>query len=143
MLQWLIAGATGIDARPDHMVIIVQLLNFSSSVTTISVFYPHFLSNPQTLIHALYTLAIHPEYVEPLREEILEALSGDWTMAAIMKMRKLESFVKESMRMQPLTLCTTRFLNSSSNGPSGHRSNDFEEIYILKRRHGSRGHTYL
>jgi hypothetical protein len=41
--------------------------------------------------------------VEPLREEIETLVKEEgWTKASVMKMRKLDSFLKESIRMNPL-----------------------------------------
>ena len=57
----------------------------------------------KTFTHAIYNLAAHPEYTQPLREEIEGIVATDgWTKASVMKMRKLDSFLKESMRMHPL-----------------------------------------
>jgi cytochrome P450 len=53
---------------------------------------------------ALYRLAKHPEYVEPLREEIaslssLDPVSGN----SKNDMPLLDSFLKETARLHPLT----------------------------------------
>lgn len=59
----------------------------------------------QTLMHTLYNLASYPEYAEPLREEVAECLGLDttlWTKKAIEKCCKLDSFLKECQRMNPL-----------------------------------------
>jgi Cytochrome P450 len=51
----------------------------------------------------LYDLAVHPEYVQPLSEEIETIVAQEgWTKSTIMKMRKLDSFLKESIRLHPL-----------------------------------------
>ena len=47
----------------------------------------------------MYDLAIHPEYVAPLREEIERLVATDgWKKQTLMKMWKLDSFIKESLR---------------------------------------------
>ena len=62
----------------------------------------------QTITMALYDLVAHPEYIEPIREEIESIIAEDgWSKASIMKMRKLESFMKESQRYSPLALRTS------------------------------------
>ena len=62
----------------------------------------------QTITMALYDLVAHPEYIEPIREEIESIIAEDgWSKASIMKMKKLESFMKESQRYSPLALCTS------------------------------------
>jgi cytochrome P450 len=59
----------------------------------------------------LYDLASRPEYIEPLREEIESLISTEgWKKSTISKMRKLDSFVKESMRLHHLTSGTNQDL---------------------------------
>ena len=55
-------------------------------------------------LHALYNLVSHPEYITPIREEIepLVATLG-WQKKTVTKMRKLDSFLKESIRLHPLS----------------------------------------
>lgn len=57
--------------------------------------------------HVIYDLAARPEYLVPLREEILGVLQeegGAFTKAGMLKMRKLDSFLKESQRQSPFAL---------------------------------------
>nr|VWO98890.1 Uncharacterized protein [Ganoderma boninense] len=55
--------------------------------------------------HVLYDLAANPEYMEPLREEVEAITATDgWTKAAMGKMRKLDSFLKESQRFNGIGL---------------------------------------
>ncbi|KAF7775649.1 hypothetical protein Agabi119p4_4042 [Agaricus bisporus var. burnettii] len=52
------------------------------------------------LTHVLLNLATYNTYVEPLREEISTIVQADgWTKEAVDKMRKLDSFVKETQRL--------------------------------------------
>ncbi len=56
-------------------------------------------------MHALYNLAAMPEYSGPLREEVEEHLGSDvsnWTKDAFAKCWKLDSFLKESQRLNGL-----------------------------------------
>ena len=55
--------------------------------------------------HALFYLAANPQYVQPLREEV-EGIVGKegWTKTALGKMHKVDSFVKECLRMQGINL---------------------------------------
>ena len=54
----------------------------------------------QAFTHALYNLATYTQYIAPLREEIESVVSREgWSKASIGKMRKLDSFFKESMRL--------------------------------------------
>jgi len=60
----------------------------------------------QALTQALFYLALFPEYWKPLRDEVQEALSQEgWTKAALDRMRKLDSFIKESQRLHPASIC--------------------------------------
>nr|Q9C450.1 RecName: Full=Cytochrome P450 monooxygenase paxQ; AltName: Full=Paxilline synthesis protein Q [Penicillium paxilli]AAK11527.1 PaxQ [Penicillium paxilli] len=58
----------------------------------------------QVLVHCLFELATRPEYVEPLRVEIQSALEehGGWVKEGIEGMVKLDSFIKECQRFNPL-----------------------------------------
>lgn len=54
----------------------------------------------QALTQALFDLAAHLEYVEPLREEVEQVIQAEgWTKLSMAKMRKVDSFIKESQRM--------------------------------------------
>ena len=76
----------------------------------------------QTITMALYDLVAHPEYIEPIREEIESIIAEDgWSKASIMKMKKLESFMKESQRYSPLALCTSINLPISNGVSSTNR----------------------
>jgi cytochrome P450 len=66
--------------------------------------YPNFT-------HAAYNLAAYPEYIEPIREEIEFAIKNEGlTKKSLTRMCKLDSFIKETMRMHPLVQCM-RFRN--------------------------------
>ena len=59
----------------------------------------------QSITHALYDLAANPEYIQPLRDEILPIIAEQgWTKAAMGKMWKLDSFLKESQRVNGVSL---------------------------------------
>ncbi|KAE8420539.1 cytochrome P450 [Aspergillus pseudocaelatus] len=59
----------------------------------------------QVLVHCLMDLASRPEYVQPLREEVVAVLNRNgrqWTKEGLESMEKLDSFVKECQRFNPL-----------------------------------------
>ncbi|KXN83236.1 Ent-kaurene oxidase [Leucoagaricus sp. SymC.cos] len=57
-------------------------------------------TSTMALTQSLYDLAIHPEYVEAMREEAETIVTQEgWTKAAMQKMRKIDSFLKESQRL--------------------------------------------
>jgi cytochrome P450 len=59
-------------------------------------------------IQVIYDLCHRPEYIPELRKEIEEVLEqyGSLTRHALLKLHKLDSFMKESQRHNPLLLCT-------------------------------------
>ena len=63
------------------------------------------MTDHQSVTQALYDLAANPEYIQPLREEVesITATEG-WTKAAMGKMWKLDSFLKESQRYNGIGL---------------------------------------
>jgi hypothetical protein len=53
----------------------------------------------------LYRLLAHPEYIEPLRQEVDAVITEEgWTKAAIDKMHKIDSFLRETQRIDGLSL---------------------------------------
>jgi len=60
----------------------------------------------QTFLSALYNLAAHPEYLEPLREEVDSVVhQNGWTKTAIDEMHMIDSFLKESHRFGGSNTC--------------------------------------
>lgn len=61
------------------------------------------------MAQALFDLVSHPEYIAPLRDEVQAVKASDgekWTKAGIAKLRKMDSFMKESQRFRPPGLGT-------------------------------------
>jgi hypothetical protein len=62
------------------------------------------------MIQAVYDLAAHPEWTDVLREEMEQVLTEErkegsevvWTRSMITKLKKLDSFFKESLRVNGL-----------------------------------------
>lgn len=95
-LQWLIDGA-----RPDEGSIADlvhrQLLVSLGSIHTTSMMCTHFF----------FDLCAHPEYLAPLRDEAMRVLreDGGFKKTTLNKLRKLDSFLRESQRMNPPFTC--------------------------------------
>jgi Cytochrome P450 len=54
-----------------------------------------------------YRLLANPEYIEPLREEVDAAIKDEgWTKAGIDRMHKIDSFIRESQRLDGFVLCS-------------------------------------
>ena len=92
--------------------------------------------------------------MQPLREEVEEIVEKDgWTEIAVGKMRKVDSFLKECMRMEGLKLGNCSHFRLHMTGIltvpfiSNFITQGFERLYILrrnshtKRNIGCRGHT--
>ncbi|CAL1709887.1 unnamed protein product [Somion occarium] len=93
MLQWVIEEATSKGGGIEGIVQIILATNFAAIHTT---------SN--SLTHALYQLAANPQYVKPLRDEIESVLKEEgWSKNAMNKMRKLDSFIRESQRVHGIS----------------------------------------
>ncbi len=57
------------------------------------------------MTQVLYRLLSHPEYIEPLRQEVDAVVSEEgWTKDGIDKMHKIDSFIRETQRLDGITL---------------------------------------
>jgi len=57
----------------------------------------------QTVTRVLYCLLSHPQHIEPLRQEVEVAVAEEgWTKAGIDKMQNLDSFLRETQRIDGL-----------------------------------------
>ena len=73
----------------------------------------------QTTTQVLYRLLANPEYIEPLRQEVDAVVAEEgWTKAAMDKMHKIDSFLKETQRVDGLTTRSLCSLLSSPNSYS-------------------------
>lgn len=62
----------------------------------------------QSFTHALLHLAAHPEYILPLREEVERVIESEgWTKTAMQKIRKVDSFLRESQRFNGIGQSTS------------------------------------
>jgi cytochrome P450 len=88
MLMWLMSEAKGAERSLEGLARRLLFVNFAGIHTTSIV-----------TTNVLYCLLSNPEYVEPLRHEVETAVAEEgWTKAAMDKMHKIDSFVRESMR---------------------------------------------
>jgi Cytochrome P450 len=57
----------------------------------------------------LYRLLGNPEYIEPLRQEVDAVITKEgWTKAGIDKMHKVDSFLRETQRLDEFTICSLK-----------------------------------
>ena len=67
------------------------------------------------LTQLLYRTLAHPEYIEPLRQEIDAVITKEgWTKAGIDKMHKVDSFLRETQRIDGLALCPLDYLRPNT-----------------------------
>jgi len=90
LISWLLDEATEDKQRTvSELVTRVLAIEVAAIHTTSSAF-----------CNALYELAAHPDIVGHLREEVQAAVKeSGWTKESISKMRKLDSFLKETLRL--------------------------------------------
>ncbi|RYN54751.1 hypothetical protein AA0118_g9129 [Alternaria tenuissima] len=92
MLQWMITRSDGKDS-------VDQIAHFQ-----LGLIFAAIHTTTMTVTNILYTLAVTPEYIEPMREEIRNAMAdngGIITSRALQQMEKLDSYMKEVTRFYP------------------------------------------
>lgn len=90
LITWLIEKAPAHDRSVRALTIRVLAANFAALHST-----------SMAITHALYDLAAYPSHVPALREEVEAVINAEGlTKEAIDKMYKLDSFVKESLRLR-------------------------------------------
>lgn len=100
-LQWMLESAQGDEVDLGFIASIQLKLSFAAIHTSAAA--------PTQL---LYDLCVMPEYVAPLRQEIEEVMAehgGVTNKQALLKLVKLDSFMKESQRFNPLLLSMFSF----------------------------------
>lgn len=94
-LQYMIEGAKG-EERQSQLLAHLELMVNVAGIHTSSM----------AITNAILDLCEHPEYITILREEIKDVLQDDgWQKDTHTKLHKMDSFLKESQRFSPLTLC--------------------------------------
>ena len=97
MLQWMMDAANEDEANPFKLAHRQLILTLGAIHTT-----------TMAATHALFDLAAHPQYIAPIREEAESALlaEGAWDKSMLTRLRKMDSFLKESQRFNPPNICT-------------------------------------
>ena len=77
---------------------------------TLNISFTALFTSTAAVLQLLYDLCSMPEYIEPLREEIrsIQEQYGKLDRVAIGQLYKLDSFMKESQRFNPLVLGMTQ-----------------------------------
>ncbi|KAK3290825.1 cytochrome P450 [Chaetomium fimeti] len=94
MLQWMMDGEDKVKQSTTRELAMLQLaISFAAIHTT-----------TLTATNVFYNLAAYPQYIPELRDEIRTVLAehnGVFTSSAMQAMKKLDSFLKETMRLDP------------------------------------------
>ncbi|KAN0118582.1 Cytochrome P450, partial [Russula decolorans] len=89
MLMWLMSEAKGVERSLEgwaRRLLLVNVIGIHSTAL------------------AMYRLLANPEYIEPLRQEVDAVIREDgWTKAGIDKMHKIDSFLRETQRIDSFT----------------------------------------
>jgi cytochrome P450 len=94
MLMWLMSEAKGVERSVEGLARRLLTVNFAAIHST-----------SLTFTQVLYRLLANPEYVEPLRQEVDAVIKEEgWTKAGIDKMHKIDSFLRETQRIDGLGL---------------------------------------
>ena len=93
LLSWMIEYAQGFEEEPSHLAHLEIVISLASIHTS-----------QMDTVHVLYDLAANPEFIDPNREEILFEASKGWDKTTYSRLRKLDSFMKESQRFNPPSL---------------------------------------
>ncbi|KAL2023330.1 hypothetical protein VTK56DRAFT_3068 [Thermocarpiscus australiensis] len=95
MLQWIIDSQGKFKNYSTEELARLQLgISFAAIHTT-----------TLTTTNVFYNIAAYPEYTQDLRDEVRQCLAengGIYTSAALQAMKKLDSYLKETMRVHPL-----------------------------------------
>jgi cytochrome P450 len=96
-LQWMMDEANERDGLPNKLAHRLLILTLASVHTT-----------SMAATQTLFDLCAKPEYIAPLREEITKVLQKDgaFTKQTLTHLRKLDSFMRESQRLNPPSLRT-------------------------------------
>ncbi|KAJ7455001.1 cytochrome P450 [Mycena galericulata] len=97
VISWLLELAKGDERTPSGIAARILSINMAAIHTS-----------TMALTHVLFDLTTHPEYFQPMREEAERVIKEEgWTKAALNNMHKIDSFVRESQRLNgngPVTM---------------------------------------
>ncbi|KAJ6544498.1 cytochrome P450, partial [Mycena capillaripes] len=89
LISWLLEIAKGEERTQEDLVLRVLGINMAAIHTSSMAF-----------THAVFDLTTHPEYLLPMREEVERVIAEEgWTKAALNSMVEIDSFLRESQRL--------------------------------------------
>lgn len=98
LLNWMIELGSQIETKPKDLAHLEVVMSLASIHTS-----------QMNAVHVLYDLAAIPGHIDVLREEITQVIKQDgpwlkWGKNSFYKLKKLDSFMRESQRMNPPSL---------------------------------------
>jgi cytochrome P450 len=83
-----------------------QFTNFNIARAQVGLSLAAIHTTSNLLTNIMYDLAAYPEYIQPLRDEICAVAGEDGVLkkTSLLKLKKMDSVMKESQRMHPLSL---------------------------------------
>ncbi|KAJ7116110.1 cytochrome P450, partial [Mycena crocata] len=88
-LSWLLEDAEGAEREPSALALRVLGTNIAATHTT-----------SMALTNVIFDLTTYPSHIEPMRKEAEEMIRNNgWTKAALNNMHKIDSFIRESQRV--------------------------------------------
>ncbi|TDL22833.1 cytochrome P450 [Rickenella mellea] len=97
MLTWMMDEAEGNERGVEILCLRMLSVNMTALHTS-----------SMSLAQAMFHLASKPQYIEPMRVEVERVIQEDgWTKEAMTKMRKVDSFLKETQRVNGLSFLST------------------------------------
>lgn len=98
LLNWMIDLGSHLETKPQDLAHLEVVMSLASIHTS-----------QMNAVHVLYDLAAIPGYIDVLREEIMTVIKEDgpwtkWDKNSFYKLKKLDSFMRESQRFNPPSL---------------------------------------
>ncbi|KAH9992078.1 cytochrome P450 [Russula vinacea] len=94
LLMWHMSEAKGVERSVEGLARRLLVISFASVHSTST-----------TLTQVLYRLLTNPEYIKPLRQEVDAVITEEgWTKAGMDKMYKIDSFIRETQRVDGFAL---------------------------------------
>ncbi|KZV74109.1 cytochrome P450 [Peniophora sp. CONT] len=140
LITWLIEGC------PPEMRTVASLTNRLLLVNFAAIH-----TSSITFSNAVYRLAANPEWAEPMREEVERVVAADgWSKLALAKMHRVDSFIRETQRVQAISMLSLqRWIIKPftfSNGvsvPSGYQiASAAEMLQVDSAHHGEHAVTF-
>ncbi|KAJ7146844.1 cytochrome P450 [Mycena epipterygia] len=92
LISWLLESAEGTERTAPSLAARLLVINMAAIHTSSMAF-----------THALLDLVTYPEHIAPMRAEAERVVQSDgWTKAALGNMHKMDSFLRESQRVNPM-----------------------------------------